>query len=90
MLFQYDGTLLPQYVVSYPIRLQYQSAELQIHQISNSVLPKITLKIYHESLKTVSIFILSTGMELQFFFFQEYKMMISSKKVKNKELKSMF
>jgi hypothetical protein len=35
MLFQYDGTFLPHYVVSYPRRLQYESAELQIHQISN-------------------------------------------------------
>jgi hypothetical protein len=29
-------------------------------------------------------------MQLYFFFFQEYKMMTSSKKVKNKELKHMF
>lgn len=43
MLFQYDGTLLPHNAVSYPSRLQYQSAsrlqyqsaELQKHQISN-------------------------------------------------------
>lgn len=45
------------------------------------------LKIYHEPLITVPIFILSKGMEL--FFFQEYNMMISSKKVKNKELENM-
>jgi len=35
MLFQYNGTLLPHYEVSYPRRLQYQSDELQKHQISN-------------------------------------------------------
>ena len=44
------------------------------------------LKIYHEPLITVSIFILSKGTEL--FFFQEYNM-ISSKKVKNKEVENM-
>jgi len=35
MLFQYDGTLLPHYAVLYRSRLQYKSAELQKHQISN-------------------------------------------------------